>query len=160
MNDQRSEPINALYSRKILQLAGSIGRIGRLAEADASADAVSRLCGSRITVDLKLKDGCVLDYAQEVQACALGQTAASVMAREIVGSTASELRNLRRRMWNMLKHNGPPPEGKWADLALLEGVRDYPARHGSVMLPFDAVVKALDRIETAGAGLSESPRPV
>lgn len=148
MSEPGSEPINDLYSRRILQLAGSIGRIGRLDSPDASADAVSRLCGSRITVDLKLADGRVADYAHEVQACALGQTAAAVMAREIVGSTPDELRKLRGRMWNMLKHDGPPPDGKWRDLALLEGVRDYPARHGSVMLPFDAVVKALDQIET------------
>ncbi|MFW6027595.1 MAG: iron-sulfur cluster assembly scaffold protein [bacterium] len=149
MTEQRSEPISDLYSRRILQLAGAIGRIGRLESPDASADAVSRLCGSRITVDLKLEDGRISDYAQEVEACALGQTAASVMAREIVGSTPAELRDLRERMWNMLKHDGPPPEGKWADLALLEGVREYPARHGSVMLPFDAVVKALDRTGAA-----------
>ncbi|MFP4002522.1 MAG: iron-sulfur cluster assembly scaffold protein [Alphaproteobacteria bacterium] len=149
MTEQRSEPISTLYSRRILQLAGSIGRIGRLEAPDASADAVSRLCGSRITVDLKLAEGRVSDYAQEVQACALGQTAASVMAREIMGSAPDELRELRERMWNMLKNEGTPPGGKWADLALLEGVRDYPARHGSVMLPFDAVVKALDRVEAA-----------
>ncbi len=146
MTGPHSEPIGDLYSRKILQLAGSIGRIGRLNDPDASADAVSRLCGSRITVDLKLADGQISDYAHEVHACALGQTAASVMAREIVGTAPTELRALRERMWTMLKHGGPPPEGKWADLALLEGVRDYPARHGSVMLPFDAVVKALDQI--------------
>jgi len=159
MTEQRNEPINDLYSRRILQLAGSIGRIGRLEDPDASADAVSRLCGSRITVDLKLTGGQVSDYAHDVQACALGQTAASVMAREIIGATPQELRDLRVRMEAMLKQNGPPPQGKWADLALLEGVRDYPARHGSVMLPFEAVVRVLDRLDesAAQAGLSEGP---
>jgi NifU-like protein involved in Fe-S cluster formation len=158
---EQSEPISDLYSRKILQLAGSIERIGRLPDPDASADAVSRLCGSRITVDLNLTGGRVSDYAHEVQACALGQTAAAVMAREIIGSTPDELRDLHTRMRDMLKQGGPPQDGKWADLALLEGVRDYPARHASVMLPFDAVVKALDLIEAAGPdGLSEPSRPV
>lgn len=153
-----SEPIDGLYSRRILQLAASIRRVGRLESPDASAEAASRLCGSRITVDVKLENGRVSNYGQEVEACALGQTAASVVAREIIGATPAELRVLRERMWNMLKAGGPPPQGKWADLALLEGVRDYPARHGSVMLVFDAVVRALDRVEAARtAGLSGRP---
>jgi NifU-like protein involved in Fe-S cluster formation len=88
----------------------------------------------------------VSDFAHEVKACALGQASSSIMARHIVGSKPEDLRALRESVRKMLKENGPPPAGKWADIAVLEPVRDYKARHASTMLTFDAVVAALDRI--------------
>lgn len=139
-----TEPISALYSREILRHTAEIARTGRLARPDATASAVSRLCGSKITVDLALDGDTVTDYAQEVEACALGQCAASIVAKHVVGAKAEELRRLRGTMRAMLKEGGPPPSGEWADLAVLESVRDYPARHGSVMLVFDAIVEALE----------------
>lgn len=139
--------IDEIYNRKILELAGNIPRIGRLAHPDASATAHSKLCGSTVTIDLAMKDGVVSDFAHEVKACALGQASSSIMARHIIGSTADELRHLREEVSAMLKVNGPPPKGKWADIAVLEPVRDYKARHASTLLTFDAVVKALDEIE-------------
>lgn len=138
--------LDNIYNKRILELAADIPRLGRLEDADASATAHSRLCGSTITVDLRLRDGKVADYAQNVRACALGQAAASVMARNIVGATPPELRELRDCMRRMLKENGPPPTGKWADLAVLEPVRDYKARHASTLLVFDAVVEALGKV--------------
>ncbi|GGE47831.1 iron-sulfur cluster assembly scaffold protein [Agaricicola taiwanensis] len=138
---------NDLYNRRILELAGDIPRIGRLQNPDASAKAHSKLCGSTVTVDIVMNDGKVSDFAHDVKACALGQASSSVMARNIVGSTPSELRGLRATMQRMLKENGPAPEGKWADLRVLEPVRDYKARHASTLLTFDAVVEALDTIE-------------
>jgi NifU-like protein involved in Fe-S cluster formation len=69
------------------------------------------------------------------------------MASHVVGSTASELRELRETVRKMLKENGPPPQGKWADIGFLEPVRDYKARHASTMLTFDAVVDAIGQIE-------------
>jgi NifU-like protein involved in Fe-S cluster formation len=144
----QAEPINDLYSRKILGFAADIPRLGRLEHPDASARCVSRLCGSEVTVDLKVEDGVVTDFAHEVKACALGQTSSSIMARHVVGSTAEELRRVAKEMRAMLKEGGPPPSGeKWADLAILEPVRDYKARHASTLLTFDAVVKCLDEIE-------------
>ncbi len=143
--------IDGIYNRGVLDLAGNVGRLGRLAEADASATAQSRLCGSIITVDLKLADGRVTDFAQEVHACALGTASAAVMAKVIVGSTPDELRAVRETMRQMLKENGPPPEGRFAELAVLEPVRDYKPRHASTLLVFDAVVDALDRIEALEA---------
>ena len=139
--------IDDIYNRRILELAASIPRLGRLPEPDASATAHSRLCGSTVTVDLKVEDGRVSDFAHEVKACALGQASSSVMGREIVGATANDLRALRESMRRMLKENGSPPEGRWADLAALEPVRDFKARHASTMLTFDAVVEALERAE-------------
>jgi NifU-like protein involved in Fe-S cluster formation len=144
--------IDQIYNRRILELAADIPRLGRLDQPDATATAHSKLCGSTITVDLTLQDGRVADYAQEVRACALGQASASIMARNIVGSTPQELREAREDLRRMLKENGPPPGGKWADLAVLEPVRDYKARHASTLLAFDAVVDALEKAEHAVAG--------
>ncbi|TFF27800.1 iron-sulfur cluster assembly scaffold protein [Jiella endophytica] len=138
--------IDDLYNARILEFAGNIPRIGRLDEPDASATAHSRLCGSTVTIDVKLEDGKVSDFAHEVKACALGQASSSVMARHIVGTTPEELRQLRETMRAMLKENGAPPEGRFEDLKYLEPVRDHKARHASTMLTFDAVVEALDKI--------------
>jgi NifU-like protein involved in Fe-S cluster formation len=139
--------INDVYNEKILDLAGNIPRLGRLQEPDASATAHSKLCGSTVTVDLKLDNGAVSDFAHDVKACALGQASSSIMARHVIGAKPDELRGLRDTVRKMLKENGPPPGGKWADIAVLEPVRDYKARHASTMLTFDAVVAALDKID-------------
>ncbi len=137
--------LDELYSRRILELAANISHIGHLPHPQAMASARSKLCGSEISIELALApDGRVADYAQEVKACLLGQAAASVMAREIVGSSPAELKDLRETMRAMLKAGGPPPSGKWADLAALQGVREYRLRHDAVMIPFDAVAAALD----------------
>ena len=144
--------INDVYNRRIIELAATIPRIGRLANPDATAKAVSRLCGSTVTVDLKMTGDRVTDFAHEVKACALGQASSSIMARNVIGSSAEELRTLRQHMYKMLKENGPPPaEGKWADIAVLEPVRDYKARHASTLLTFDAVVDAIGQIEAKRA---------
>jgi len=143
--------LDNVYNSRILELAADIPHLGRLPHPDGSATAHSRLCGSTITVDLTVRDGRVAEFAQQVKACALGQASASILARHVVGSTPEELRALRERMRKMLKEDGPPPEGKWADAAILEPVRNYKARHGSTLLVFDAVVDALDKCEAAAA---------
>lgn len=139
--------LNEVYNSKILDLAGNIPRLGRLDTPDASATAHSKLCGSTVTVDVKMNGPVVTDFAHDVKACALGQASSSIMARYVVGSSPAELRELRETVRKMLKENGAPPSGKWADIAFLEPVREYKARHASTMLTFDAVVKAIDEIE-------------
>ena len=139
--------IDDIYNRKILGFAADIPRLQRLAAPDATAVAHSRLCGSKVTVDLKMKDGVVTDFGHEVKACALGQASSSIMARHVVGSTAAELRDLRDQMHRMLKEEGPPPGGKWSDLEALVPVRNFKARHASTLLTFDAVVDAVNQIE-------------
>jgi len=143
--------LNDVYNAKILDLAANIPHLGRLAAPDASATAHSKLCGSTVTVDLKMDGPVVSDFAHEVKACALGQASSSIMARHVIGARAAELRELRETVRKMLKENGPTPTGKWADIAMLEPVRDYKARHASTMLTFDAVVSALDQIEAKRA---------
>jgi len=140
--------LNDVYNSRILELAGNIPRLGRLSDPDATATAHSKLCGSTVTVDLKMDGDTVTDFAHDVKACALGQASSSIMARHVVGSKAGELRELRETVRQMLKENRAPPDsGKWADIAVLEPVRDYKARHASTLLTFDAVVKAIDQIE-------------
>jgi len=149
--------LNDIYNRRIIELAGTIPRIGRLADPDATATAVSRLCGSTVTVDLKMSGDKVSDFAHEVKACALGQASSSIMASHVIGSSAGELRALREDVRKMLKENGKPPAaGKWADIAVLEPVRDYKARHASTLLTFDAVVDAISQIEAKRASKSDA----
>ena len=139
--------LNDIYNKRIIELAGNIPQLGRLDHPDATATAHSKLCGSTVKVDLKMDGPVVTDFAHDVKACALGQASSSIMARHVVGSNAAELRELRETVRRMLKENGAPPEGKWADIALLEPVRDYKARHASTLLTFDAVVDAINQIE-------------
>ena len=138
--------LDEIYNTRILELAGAISRTERMDHPDARATAHSKLCGSTVTIDLALQNGRVSDYGQSVKACLLGQASASVMAREIIGSTPDELRAVGRQMRAMLKEDGPPPTGRWADLGALEPVRNYKARQASTLLVFDAVESALNEI--------------
>ena len=135
--------LNEIYNRRILELAGNIPRLGRLADPDASATAHSKLCGSTVTVDVKMSDGRVSDFAHDVKACALGQASSSIMARNVIGSSEAELAEVRDTVRAMLKDNGPAPTGRWADAEVLEPVREYKARHASTLLTFDAVLEAV-----------------
>jgi NifU-like protein involved in Fe-S cluster formation len=144
--------IDDVYNAKILGFAGNIPRIGRLEAPDASARAHSKLCGSTVTVDIRMDGDIVSDFAHDVKACALGQASSSIMARHIVGASAAELREVRETMLKMLKENGAPPQGRFEDLKYLEPVRDYKARHASTMLTFDAVVDAIGQVEAKRNG--------
>src|ERR1700750_413533 len=112
--------LNDVYNRRILELAGNIPRIERLDAPDASATAHSKLCGSTVTIDLKMDGDEVTDFAHDVKACALGQASSSIMARNVIGAKAQELRALCESVRRMLKENGAPPAGRWSDIAVLE----------------------------------------
>lgn len=135
--------IDDLYSDRILALALNMPRAGRLAQPDASAERVAKLCGSRIVVDVAVKDGVVSDFAQDVKACALGQASAAILGANVIGATPEELELARDQLSAMLKSNGPPPAGRFSDLAVLQPVKDYPARHASTLLAFEAVTAAV-----------------
>ena len=138
--------INEVYNKQILALASDIPRLHRLDAPDATAVAHSRLCGSKVTVDIQMDGDRVTDFGHEVKACALGQASSSIMGRHVVGSTADELIELREKMYRMLKEGGPPPLGKWAELEALTPVRDFKARHASTLLTFDAVADAVTQV--------------
>ena len=147
-SDVTAMELSDLYSQKILEIAANQPIPGRLALPDATVRRVSRVCGSSIEVDISVSaDGTISAYGHKISACALGQTSAAIVATHIAGTSVAEFRVLRSQMTDMLKANGAPPSGKWADLAYLEPVRDYPPRHTSTLLVFDAVVEALDKID-------------
>ena len=148
--------IDDLYSARLLALAANLPRLGRLAAPDASVEKVSKLCGSRVRVDVVVDGDRVADYAQEVKACALGQAAASVVGANVVGASLPELEMTRERFRAMLKAGGSPPEGRFADLEMLAPVKDYPARHASTLLAIEAVTEAV-RQAVAGRGARTSP---
>jgi len=139
--------IDDVCNKRILEFAGNIERLGRIAEPDAVATVHSKLCGSTVTVYLKMTNNVVTDFAHEVKACALGQASSSVMARNVVGCTSEELKAVREEMVTMLKENGPAPQGRFEDLKYFEPVRDYKARHASTLLTFDAVIDCIRQIE-------------
>jgi NifU-like protein involved in Fe-S cluster formation len=150
--------LSDLYSEKILEIAANQPVPGRLAQPGASARRVSRVCGSTIEVDVALTDGVITGYGHDISACALGQTSAAVVAANVVGATAEEMRLVRTQMYAMLKANGAVPGGaRWENLRFLEPVREYRPRHTSTLLVFDAVVDALDAIEGTK---TPSPEPV
>ena len=135
--------LDDIYNAKILELAGNIPFCERLEQADGTAVRHSKLCGSKVTVDVCLENGRVSAFGQDVKACALGQAACSIMARHIIGSSPDELQTLRDQVFAMLKEGGEPPNGKWADIAALQPVKDFKARHASTLLVFDAVCEAI-----------------
>lgn len=145
---EEARMLDDIYNSKILEFAGNIPRIGRLESPDATAKAHSKLCGSTVVVDINVKDGVVTDFAHDVKACALGQASSSIMAGNVVGATSDELREVQKTMRAMLKEGGEAPTGRFEDLKFLEPVREYKARHASTLLTFDAVVDALDQIES------------
>jgi NifU-like protein involved in Fe-S cluster formation len=147
--------MDEIYNSKILEFAGNIPRIGHLDDADASAQAHSKLCGSKVRIWLKMDGETVSDFSHDVKACALGQASSSIMARHVVGATADELRDARSAMLAMLKEGGDGPEGRFEDMRFLKPVRDYKARHASTMLTFDAVVDAIGQIESKRADAAE-----
>ena len=150
--------IDDLYSARSLKLAANMPRAGRLDAPQASSEKVSKLCGSRVTVDLALDGGQVSDFAQDVQACALGQAAAAVLGAHVMGASVAEIEQARDALRAMLKQGGPPPEGRFSELSVLEQVKDYPARHASTLLAFEAAAEAaraasrLTAVRTSRAG--------
>lgn len=134
-----------LYSRRILALTTSIPHQGRLHAPDASAMRRSPQCGSSVTVDVVINDNRIAEFAQEVRACALGQASAAVLGGAVLGCSRDEIATARDRLSAMLKEAGPPPPPPFADLEALVPARDYPNRHASILLAWDATIEAMDK---------------
>nr|HCR94709.1 iron-sulfur cluster assembly scaffold protein [Oceanicaulis sp.] len=128
----------------LLELAADIPHIGRLPDPDGSASRVSRICGSELTLDLKVADGRIADLGLEVKACALGQASASVFARAALGADLEEIRVTREALRLMLKEGAPAPNGRFSALKALQPAASYRQRHGSIMLAFDAAEQAFE----------------
>ncbi|OYX34469.1 MAG: iron-sulfur cluster assembly scaffold protein [Caulobacterales bacterium 32-69-10] len=148
--------IDDLYSGKILALVANMPHAGRLAAPEGSSEKTAKLCGSRITVDVALDDdGRVARFAQDVQACALGQAAAAVLGANVIGADLAEIEAAREGLRAMLKSGGPAPVGRFSDLVVLAPVKDYPARHASTLLAFEAAAEA---VRTAQAATERTSR--
>ncbi len=139
--------LNEMYNSRLLELAANIPHSERLPDPDATVTAHSKLCGSTVSIDLDMQDGLVTGYGQTVKACLLGQAACAIVGGNIIGASMAEVQQAGDMMRRMLKENAPPPTGRFAELAVLEPVRHYKARHGSVMLVFDALESAVGEIE-------------
>jgi NifU-like protein involved in Fe-S cluster formation len=138
--------LDDLYTKEVLRAAAMISRTGRLDAPQASARRVSPVCGSKITVDLSMQDGAISEYAQDIHACALGQSAASIVARRIIGQTPDQVAEVASTMRAMLSGDGKPPGEVWSDFGILENVRDHKARHGAVLLALEATLDAASQI--------------
>ncbi|MEO0820376.1 MAG: iron-sulfur cluster assembly scaffold protein [Pseudomonadota bacterium] len=144
-----AQDLMKLYSERILALAAGISRTGRLEQPDGTASKRSPLCGSTVTVDVAVTDGRISDYAQDVKACALGQSSAAVLADAVIGRDRGEIQAGRDALYAMLKTGGEAPDGPFAALEALTPARDYKNRHASILLAWDATLAALDAAETA-----------
>ena len=133
--------MSALYNKDILRLAASIPHHARLAEAQASVEKRSPTCGSRVTTDVKMEGGKLVELGLDVKACALGQASASLMAARAIGMTVAELEEARDRLTAYLAGEGDDLDF-WPGLTVLAPARDYPARHASIRLSFEAVAEA------------------
>jgi NifU-like protein involved in Fe-S cluster formation len=144
--------IDDLYSAKLLKLAANMPRAGRLSAPDASVEKIAKLCGSRVVVDVTVNGDRVTDFAQDVKACALGQASAAVLGANVIGASLAELELARNQFRAMLKDGAPAPDGRFSDLAMLAPVKDYPARHASTLLAFEAVTEAVRTATIGGFG--------
>ncbi|WP_455477502.1 iron-sulfur cluster assembly scaffold protein [Bartonella sp. B41] len=139
--------LDSVYNDKILKYAARISRIGRLDNPDATSKKYARLCGSTITVDLKIENCVVTDFAHEVRACVLGQASASLLACHIIGKTTQSIKGLHEIIYRMLTENGPPPSFPFEAFACLQPIKKHKIRHTSTMLIFDAVMDCIKQIE-------------
>lgn len=133
-----------LYSQRILALAADIPHLGTLETPDGHANKRAPLCGSTISVDVKLADGRITDFAQNVKACALGQAAASVVGANIIGRTRDQIQTARDQLKAMLRDDGPVPDAPFDGLEVLIPARAYANRHGSILLSLEATLAAID----------------
>lgn len=135
--------IKKIYSDKIIRYASAIPLQKRLAKPDATARKRSEFCGSHIEVDIVVKGGKIIEFGQDVDACALGSAAASIVAEYIIGATFDEILQTQIEAWNMLKNAGAPPTGRFAELEVLQSIAEHPNRHASTMLVLDALALAI-----------------
>ena len=139
-----TQDLMKLYSQRILALAASIPQIGRLEDPQGSAMKRSPLCGSTVTVDVGVEDGRISDFRQDVKACALGQSSASVLGANAIGRSREEIAEAREALKAMLKQDADPPEGVFSELEALMPAKDYKNRHASILLAWDATLAAMD----------------
>ena len=134
--------IDALYSREILRRTTQIQHVGHLDAPQGSADGVAKLCGSTIHVEVKLRDAQVSDFAQIIEACALGQASAAILSQSVIGASLAEIEAGRDALRALLKGDEADIPDRFRDLIILQSVKDFPARHASTLLAWEATLEA------------------
>ncbi|WP_295042576.1 iron-sulfur cluster assembly scaffold protein [uncultured Paracoccus sp.] len=135
-----------LYSRRILALTTTMPHLGALPDFDGKAMRRSPQCGSSVTAYVVMDGDRIADFGQEVRACALGQASASVLGQAVIGRSRAEIAATREALRTMLTAGGNPPSAPFAELEALLPARDYPNRHASILLAWDATLDAIDQI--------------
>ena len=135
-----------LYSKRILALAANIALTERLKNPQSTVKKRSPMCGSMVTVDICINGNKVVNYGHEVKACALGQAAASVISKSIIGSDTDQILTAREELINMLTKDGSPPQKPFEELEVLQPAKDFKNRHSSILLTFDAIADAINEI--------------
>lgn len=143
--------IDELYSREILRRTTQLQHLGRLDDPQGAADRVAKLCGSTVHVEVRLDGDGVSDFAMEVQACALGQAAAAILSQHVIGAPVPEVFAARDALRGLLKGEAVHFPERFADLQILSGVKDYPARHASTLLALEATCEAISLAQASVA---------
>lgn len=133
-----------LYSKRILALAASIPHLGRLPAPTGSATCRAPLCGSTVTADVVMAEGRVAQFAQDVRACALGQASAALLGGVILGLDRAALDRGRSALAGLLAGADTPLPAPFEGFEVLRAARDFPNRHASILLAFDAALAAVD----------------
>lgn len=133
-----------LYTTEILRLASLLPEPQELERVDSSAEERSPTCGSRIRVELQLDEGrCVAALSQEVHACAFGQASAALVAAGARGRGYDEVASALVKLSAWL--GGESVSDLWPGFEALEPARSRAARHGAILLPFRALLSAMER---------------
>jgi nitrogen fixation NifU-like protein len=83
--------MDSLYAQEILDHYKHPRNFGQLENPDIHVDANNPLCGDRLSMDLRVKDGVVEDVAFTGRGCAISQAAASMLTERMVGERLEDL---------------------------------------------------------------------
>lgn len=129
-----------LYTPEVLGLATGLATYRLDDTLPLRADARSRSCGSMLTLGLALDDeGNIARVGVRSQACAIGQASAAIFAQAAKGRSAAQITETARAMERWLADEGSMPQ--WPGIAAIAPAREYPGRHGALMLPWRAVLE-------------------
>jgi NifU-like protein involved in Fe-S cluster formation len=133
-----------LYTTEILRLAASLGEPRELDREDGSAELRSPTCGSRISMSVQLDDERrVVLLSQRVHACAFGQASAALIERYAIGRDHAQISEALLSVSRWLATECEEP-GEWPELDTLAPARPRKARHGAILLPFRALLAAIE----------------
>ena len=132
-----------LYTLEVLRLAGSLPEPVTLERVDGSAELRSPTCGSTVYSEVQLKDGRVTALSQQVQACAFGQASAALVARNAPARNRNEIAAALDQLaaWLSGDRSASPD---WPGIDALAPARSRQSRHGAILLPFRALLAAMD----------------